>query len=299
MIVGGGAVRATTFTRQEVQRPRPPHVAVTSIPCPWATRSSELPGAAATVRASGRNVMGTVASGGGEPIDSGARERRASNGARREPRRARPGVRSARRDGGDRRAAAGGSPAGVQLRDGQAVLELLEESGDAGIADVTERGRPRAAPASSWAASCQAGDPVAIEAVVVPLDETLDLHPFAPADIPEVVREYLTPAHEAGLAEVRLIHGRGRGVQRDAVRRILAGCALVTAFADARPERGGWGATPPHWPSGPPPPAAGRGRPDRSRRPKQEGHRGIGSGRSPINWRSSSRSCSPSWSRGR
>jgi hypothetical protein len=133
-------------------------------------------------------------------------------------------------------------PAGVQLRIGQAVLELLDESGDAGIADVAERGRPRAARVVAGGV-VRAGDPVAIEAVVVPLEDSLDLHPFAPADIPEVVREYLARAHEAGLTEVRLIHGRGRGVQRDAVRRVLAGCALVAAFADAPPERGGWGAT--------------------------------------------------------
>ena len=62
-MVGGGTVPATTFTRQEVQRPRPPHVAVTSMAWAWATRRSEVPGAAATVRSSGRNVMGTVATG--------------------------------------------------------------------------------------------------------------------------------------------------------------------------------------------------------------------------------------------
>jgi hypothetical protein len=133
-------------------------------------------------------------------------------------------------------------PAGVHLRVGQAVLELLDGSGDAGIADAAERGRPRAARVVAGGV-VRAGDPAAIEAVVVPLEDSLDLHPFAPADIPEVVREYLARAHEAGLGEVRLIHGRGRGVQRDAVRRVLGECAVVAAFGDAPPERGGWGAT--------------------------------------------------------
>jgi hypothetical protein len=133
-------------------------------------------------------------------------------------------------------------PAGVRLRIGAAVLELLGGTGLAGIADVAERDRPRAARVVAGGV-VQAGDPVTIEAVVVPLEDSLDLHPFAPADVPDVVREYLARAREAGFAEVRLVHGRGRGVQREAVRRVLAGCSLVAAFADAPPERGGWGAT--------------------------------------------------------
>jgi Smr domain len=133
-------------------------------------------------------------------------------------------------------------PAGVRLRIGQAVLELLDEAADHGVTDVGVGGRPRAARVLAGGI-VRAGDAVAIEAVVVPLEDSLDLHPFAPADIPEVVREYLARAREARLTEVRLIHGRGRGVQRDTVRRVLAECALVAAFADAPPERGGWGAT--------------------------------------------------------
>jgi hypothetical protein len=133
-------------------------------------------------------------------------------------------------------------PAGVHLRIGQAVVELLDGSGDPGVADVAERDRPRAARVVEGG-PVRAGDPVTIEAVVVPLEDSLDLHPFAPAEIPDVVREYLGRAREAGFAEVRLIHGRGRGVQRDAVRRVLTGSDLVAAFADAPPERGGWGAT--------------------------------------------------------
>ena len=69
------------------------------------------------------------------------------------------------------------------------------------------------------------------------------IHPFTPSEITDVVAEYLARAHAAGLHEVRLIHGRGRGVQREAVRRVLAASPLVVAFGDAPAERGGWGAT--------------------------------------------------------
>ena len=67
----------------------------------------------------------------------------------------------------------------------------------------------------------------------IPIEGTLDLHAFAPRDIPSVVEEYITAAHEAGLVEVRLIHGRGKGVQRAAVQRVLAGHALVEEYWDA------------------------------------------------------------------
>jgi DNA-nicking Smr family endonuclease len=81
------------------------------------------------------------------------------------------------------------------------------------------------------------------EPVRVPIEDALDLHAFAPADVRSVVDEYLHAAHARGLREVRLIHGRGRGVQRASVQALLARHPLVTAFGDAPPERGGWGAT--------------------------------------------------------
>ena len=77
----------------------------------------------------------------------------------------------------------------------------------------------------------------------VPVEASLDLHPFSPRDVKSVVDEYVTAAHQAGLREVRLIHGRGTGFQRDRVRKVLAGHADVETFRDAPPERGGWGAT--------------------------------------------------------
>jgi len=79
--------------------------------------------------------------------------------------------------------------------------------------------------------------------VVLPIEEALDLHTFAPRDIPDLVRDYLEACVCRGFREVRIIHGRGTGTQRATVRSILAGHPLVQMFADAPPERGGWGAT--------------------------------------------------------
>jgi DNA-nicking Smr family endonuclease len=80
-------------------------------------------------------------------------------------------------------------------------------------------------------------------AIVLPIEDALDLHTFAPREIPDLVREYLTACARRGLREVRVIHGRGTGTQRAVVRSVLTGHPLVEAFADAPPERGGWGAT--------------------------------------------------------
>ena len=67
----------------------------------------------------------------------------------------------------------------------------------------------------------------------VPIEDALDLHPFAPRDIKSVVDEYVTAAHAAGFREVRLIHGRGKGVQRGIVQQALERHELVEAFWDA------------------------------------------------------------------
>jgi DNA-nicking Smr family endonuclease len=68
--------------------------------------------------------------------------------------------------------------------------------------------------------------------LAVPIDAEFDLHAFSPADIPSVVDEYLRAAHERGLRTVRLIHGRGRGVQRAIVQSILDRHELVAEFWD-------------------------------------------------------------------
>ena len=79
--------------------------------------------------------------------------------------------------------------------------------------------------------------------VVIPTEDALDLHPFSPREIPSVVESYLEAAREAGFEEVRLIHGRGKGVQRHRIRRLLETHPAVQEFRDAPLERGGWGAT--------------------------------------------------------
>jgi DNA-nicking Smr family endonuclease len=81
------------------------------------------------------------------------------------------------------------------------------------------------------------------EPLRLPIEDRLDLHAFRPSEISAVVEAYLEAAVEAGYREVRLIHGRGRGVQRARVQRLLARDPRVERFADAPPDRGGWGAT--------------------------------------------------------
>ncbi|HTL01231.1 MAG TPA: Smr/MutS family protein [Vicinamibacterales bacterium] len=65
------------------------------------------------------------------------------------------------------------------------------------------------------------------------MEDSLDLHAFLPADIQSVVDEYVRAAHAAGLREVRLIHGRGIGVQRGMVQKVLDAHPLVIEFFDA------------------------------------------------------------------
>ena len=67
----------------------------------------------------------------------------------------------------------------------------------------------------------------------LPIEDTIDLHAFAPRDVAAVVDEYVRAAHERGLREVRLIHGRGRGVQRGRVQSVLEAHPLVAEFWDA------------------------------------------------------------------
>ena len=86
-------------------------------------------------------------------------------------------------------------------------------------------------------------DPSGDEPVEFPIEDFIDLHPFAPRDIPSVVEEYLRAAHARGFREVRLIHGKGIGFQRERVRQVLARLDVVADFHDAPPERGHWGAT--------------------------------------------------------
>jgi dsDNA-specific endonuclease/ATPase MutS2 len=81
-------------------------------------------------------------------------------------------------------------------------------------------------------------DPIAIE-----ITDVFDLHTIRPRDVKRVVEEYLLQAHEKGFRSVRIIHGKGIGVQREIVRSLLARTPFVTAWTDAPPEAGGLGAT--------------------------------------------------------
>ena len=94
------------------------------------------------------------------------------------------------------------------------------------------------APAESSAGSEPPDEPVPL-----PIEDSLDLHSFRPADVPSVVDEYLREAQARGFIEVRLIHGRGIGVQRAIVQSLLGRHPLVAGFADAPEDRGGRGAT--------------------------------------------------------
>jgi DNA-nicking Smr family endonuclease len=81
------------------------------------------------------------------------------------------------------------------------------------------------------------------EVVHLPIEDVLDLHSFPPREVKAVVEEYLAECRARGFAEVRIIHGRGEGVQRAIVRSALGTSPHVQAYRDAEPERGGWGAT--------------------------------------------------------
>lgn len=86
-------------------------------------------------------------------------------------------------------------------------------------------------------------DPFENEAVRIPITDVFDLHTVPPRDVEAVVEEYLSEANRLGLKALRIVHGRGIGVQREMVRRILARTPFVAAFGDAPEGAGGWGAT--------------------------------------------------------
>jgi dsDNA-specific endonuclease/ATPase MutS2 len=81
------------------------------------------------------------------------------------------------------------------------------------------------------------------EPIRIPITDVFDLHSIPPRDVKEVVEEYLREAHRLGFKALRIVHGRGIGVQREMVRSVLSRAAFVTDFRDAPGEAGGWGAT--------------------------------------------------------
>ena len=81
------------------------------------------------------------------------------------------------------------------------------------------------------------------EPVRLEITDVFDLHTIAPRDVKRVVEEYLSEARLKGFGSVRIIHGKGKGVQREMVRSILARTPFVVHWTDAPAEAGGWGAT--------------------------------------------------------
>ena len=81
------------------------------------------------------------------------------------------------------------------------------------------------------------------EPVEIEITDVFDLHTIPPRDVKRVVAEYLLLAREKGFKAVRIIHGKGIGVQRETVRSILARTDFVCDWTDAPPEAGGLGAT--------------------------------------------------------
>ena len=81
------------------------------------------------------------------------------------------------------------------------------------------------------------------EPIRIPITDVFDLHTVPPRDVKGVVEEYLAEAHRLGFKALRIIHGRGIGVQREMVRSVLSRTEFVAAYRDAPAEAGGWGAT--------------------------------------------------------
>ncbi|MGA8185412.1 MAG: Smr/MutS family protein [Terriglobia bacterium] len=81
------------------------------------------------------------------------------------------------------------------------------------------------------------------EPVRIPITDVFDLHAVQPREVEAVVEAYLEEARSLGLKNLRIIHGRGIGVQRRIVRAVLSRTPFVVSYADAPEQAGGWGAT--------------------------------------------------------
>ncbi len=81
------------------------------------------------------------------------------------------------------------------------------------------------------------------DAIQIPIEDWIDLHTFSPKEIPSLLEEYLLECQKKGFREVRIIHGKGKGVQRNLVHSFLKKSPLVDSFRSAPPEAGSWGAT--------------------------------------------------------
>lgn len=131
------------------------------------------------------------------------------------------------------------------MRLGDLMKRLLGGRGGEEPAGPDEGARARGEGAEDSGDSAGEFDPFP-EPVRLEITDAIDLHAFAPRDVRRVVEAYLEEAHRAGFRSVRIIHGKGRYVQRAAVRAILERTPFVASFTDAPPERGGPGATVAH-----------------------------------------------------
>ncbi len=82
-----------------------------------------------------------------------------------------------------------------------------------------------------------------MDPIRIPIEDVLDLHTFHPRDIPHLIEDYIEECLRLGFASVRIIHGKGTGVQKKRVQELLRRNPRVRAFKDAPAEAGGWGAT--------------------------------------------------------
>jgi DNA-nicking Smr family endonuclease len=82
-----------------------------------------------------------------------------------------------------------------------------------------------------------------MEPVKIPIEDVLDLHTFHPGDVPDLLEDYFCECIKAGIYSVRIIHGKGKGIQKKRVRKLFNDSPMVASFSDAPPEAGGWGAT--------------------------------------------------------
>ena len=82
-----------------------------------------------------------------------------------------------------------------------------------------------------------------MEPVQIPIDGVLDLHTFAPGELNDLLNDYIEACLEAGIHDLRIIHGKGSGVMRQRVQARLRKDPRVRSYQDAPAEAGGWGAT--------------------------------------------------------
>ncbi len=82
-----------------------------------------------------------------------------------------------------------------------------------------------------------------MQPVKIDIEDVLDLHTFKPSDVPDLLEDYIIECVKTGIFSLRIIHGKGKGVQKKRVQKLLKNNPKVESFQDAPPEAGGWGAT--------------------------------------------------------